>query len=196
MARDVQNGSLADVLTHWKSKFARLRVDPKRSSFFDGREFKLSREYSVSDTPLVLKLVSPVDFIIELQSISCDSEGVIFKAYRSTQVTESGTFTEAAADVMTPNCDIASVNSYTKQSQVLSGGAISVIAGQVARETIRVKSSGSTAQQTTVSGGSITERGLPAGTYYLQFSRMTASGTATGIFNLIIAEQPFVNSPK
>ena len=56
-------------------------------------------------------------------------------------------------------------------------------------EEFRVVSAGATAQQATVGGTQASERGLPAGSYYLRLENVT-NNTATGVYALVWEERP------
>lgn len=149
------------VLTSNSGNTARLKVAVGQTGFWEGREFRISEELSIpSATPKVFKFVSPVDFILTFQNLTSDSQGIKFEAFRDNQGTEGGTFTPDALPDGKPV------------------------------EVMRVKTSGSTAQKTTIGGSISGERGLAAGTYYLKFSNLPASGTADGVYTLVWQEQP------
>ncbi len=168
---------------------ARLRVDVAQTGFFDGREFRISYPLSIATTSeVVLKFVSPIDFILQNQNLSSDSEGIIFRAYRSTQGTEGGTF-GTSVDVFANNFQAKAPN-YARQVTLTTGGTFTPDGGQDAVETIRVRVNGATAMSSTVGAVAQGERGLAAGTYYLVFSNITGSGTALGVYDLIWEERP------
>lgn len=160
----------------------RLKVDAGQTGFFDRREFRISVELSVEvATPLVFKFSSPVNFILWEQSLSVDANMVKFEAVVGG--TPGGTFATPITIWGKNRMDI--IPEYIGQVTVSTGG--SVTGGQVA-EVLRVKSSGATGQQTSIGEAVATERGLPAGDYYL---RLTAiGGTATGTFSLVWEERP------
>jgi hypothetical protein len=165
----------------------RIRVDVGQTGFWEGREFRLDLPLSIAtSTRFVLRVTAPIDFVIQLQRLSVSETGIRFQAYRSIQGTPSGSW----ATVETfKNNGMSDTPAYTKQVIVDSGGAFAVTGGQLPVETIELLVSGSTAQQSTVSGSTAKERGLPAGTYYLVFTNYTGSGTAKGIYDLIYEER-------
>lgn len=171
---------------------ARFRVDQGQTGLFARRVWRISHEFTgLNTTPLVLKVVVPVNFMLYYQGLSVDAGGVVLRAYRSTQGTEGGTFSTAipliSANTMTEEPE------YTFQAAVTTGGTFTPSAppAGTAVETLRVLTSGATAQQSTVGGEAVNERGLAAGTYYLVFSRMTGvSGDCAGVYTLIVEERP------
>lgn len=170
----------------------RLRVDSGQTGFFARRQWRLSFEFTALDaTPIVLKVVMPVDFIIHFQCLSVDEGGVALRAYRIGQGTEGGTFSTVVP--------MYSVNfmseqpAYVFQGSVTTGGTFTPAALPTGAsvETIRVRAANATAQAATVSGSATGERGLAASTYYLVFSKLAGvSGASAGVYTLIVEERP------
>jgi len=172
----------ADLLTSQKIGTRRVRVDTGQTGFFERREFRISQELSIPvDTPLVIKFSSPVNFILWEQVIACDAHLIKFEAVVGG--TPSGAFSTPITIWGKNRMD--EQPAYIGQVTISTGG--SVTGGQVA-EVLRIKSGNSTAQQASVGSTVSSERGLPAGDYYL---RLTADGgTATGTISLVWEERP------
>lgn len=166
----------------------RLRVDSGQTGFFARRQWRLSLEFLDLDaTPLVLRVTMPVNFIIHLQALSVDTGGVALRAYRTGQGTAGGSF--ATPVPMYSVNFMTEQQVYAFQGTVDTGGTFTPSAPAV--ETIRVRTSGATAQQTTVSAAQTGERGLAADTYYLVISKLTGvSGGSSGVYTLIVEERP------
>lgn len=166
----------------------RIRVDPGQTGFFARRQWRLSFEFiALGTTPIVLRVTMPVNFIIHLQSLSVDDGGVSLRAYRSVQGTPGGSFATPVT--------MYSVNfmddqpPYVFQGSVDTGGTFTPSSPAV--ETIRVLTSGATAQATTVSASQTGERGLAGDVYYLVIANLPGiSGTSSGVYALIIEERP------
>jgi hypothetical protein len=166
----------------------RLRVDSGQTGFFSRHMWRLSYEFTGLDaTPLVFKVTVPVNFIIHHQQLAVDEGGVALRAYRTGQGTEGGTFSTPVL--------MYSVNfmdekpAYVFQATVSTGGTFTPSAPSV--ETIRVRTAGATAQQSTVGESSFGERGLLFDTYYLVVSKLTGvSGASSGVYTLIVEERP------
>lgn len=177
-----------DMFTDGHGPNLRMRVDPGQTGFFKRRMWRLSFEFTaLAATPIVLKVVVPVNFIIHHQALSVDEGGCALRAYRVGQGTEGGTFGEAvpmySVNFMTEEA------AYTFQSSVTTGGTFTPSAPAV--ETTRVRAANATAQATTVSGSTFGERGLAGSTYYLQLSNLPGvSGTSAGVYSLIVEERP------
>lgn len=161
-------------------KSLRLRVDVGQTGFFEGREFRAAIDKTA---PYTLKLVAPIDFVLQLQALLSHDGIATFSAYTEQQVSsESAPFNDVIDTL--PNNGMSTVPEYTPQITIMGGGAIVLDGVQVPREFIKVKTATSTAQQSTVGGNSIKERGLPANTYYLVFTGTDYS------YRLIYEERP------
>lgn len=183
MSRDFLSSWFNELLlTSENAGTGRLRVDVGQTGFFERREFRISQELNIaSGGSLTFKFSSPVNFILLEQTIACDSNLLKFEAVVGG--TPSGTFNTPIA-IWGKN-RMTFQPEYTPQVTISTGGAVT--GGQIA-EVIRLKASNATAQQTTASGGIGTERGLPAGDYYLRLSAPT--GDVTGTISLVWEERP------
>lgn len=76
----------------------------------------------------------------------------------------------------------------THTTPVALGSSINTT-GATRTDLSRVVAANSTAQQQSVSGGTQSERGLPAGTYYVRLHSF-GNGNATGVYSLIWEERP------
>lgn len=171
----------------------RLRVDVGQTGFFARRMWAINYEFAsanpIAATPLVFRLIIPVNFIIHAHGLSLDQGGLTLRTYSAAQGVAGGTFGTTHAPVsensMTENA------AYTFQTQIASGGTFTPTAGQSPLTPLRVRTAGATAQQSSVGGEAISEKGRAAGTYYAVLSRMTGvSGDCTGVYSLVIEERP------
>lgn len=178
----VLNGTIPqEMITGSSRDTGRLKVDAGQTGFFERREFRISQELSIaSGQSLTFKFSSPVNFILWEQSIEVDDGLLKFEAVVGG--VPSGTFNTQVA-VWGKN-RMTEQPLYVGQITVSTGGAVS--GGQVA-EVLRIKAATSTANRSSVGATVGSERGLPAGDYYL---RLTASGDVTGTFSLIWEERP------
>lgn len=170
---------------------ARLRVDVGQTGFWEGREFRVNQPISIpaaNTDGFVIKFVSPVNFILQLQSFVVRQDGLRFEAYRSGQGVEGGTFT--ASDYLEQNNAMDDTPAYTPQITIFDGGTFTPNGGEIPKEVVEVLAANATAQRTSVGGSAVKERGLPPGTYYLKFTNLNATGTTIGIYNLIYEERP------
>ena len=162
--------------------YGRLDVELSSTSFQEGKEFRISREFAVGATPLVFRVSSTVDFVLQLQKVAIDIGNVRFRAYRDIQGVASGLFDQKEA-IYKQNFT-ARAKPLDPVVEIYTGGAFTPNVGETAVETIRLRVSGATSGQTSVSGVIGDERGLAAGTYYLVFARIDGNVTAEGVFDL------------
>lgn len=171
----------------------RIRVDVGQTGFFARRMWSLNYEFATANpiaaTPLVFRVVIPVNFIIHAHSLSLDQGGLTLRTYSAAQGVEGGTFstthTPVSENSMTENA------AYAFQASVVSGGTFTPNVGQVPLTPLRVRTANATAQQSSVGGEAVSEKGRAAGTYYAVLSRMTGvAGDCTGVYNLVIEERP------
>lgn len=171
----------------------RLRVDVGQTGFFERRTWSINYEFGsanpIAATPLVFRFTMPTNFIIHAHTLSIDQGGVTLRTYTAAQGTPGGTFgtpqslsSENSMDEQVP---------YAFQAQVASGGTFTPTAGQVPLTPLRVRTANATAQQSSVGGEAVSEKGRAAGTYYAVLSRMTGvSGDCTGVYSIVIEERP------
>lgn len=171
----------------------RLRVDNGQTGFFGRRMWSLNYEFATANpiaaTPLVFRFVMPVNFVIHAHFLSVDQGGLTLRTYEASQGTPGGTFgtvhAPASENTMTE------AGAYAFQSQIASGGTFTPSVGQNPITPLRVRTSGATAQQSSVGQGAVSEKGRAPGTYYAVLSRMTGvSGDCTGVYSLVIEERP------
>lgn len=181
------DGIPSDLLTSERLSTRRLRVDVAETGFFEGREFRISEELAVpAGETLVYRFTSPVDFILQRQTLSLDDSAIRFRAYRSAQGTAGGAFEPVPMHGVNIMSDTPA---YARQAVVSAGGTFTPSVGEEAVETIRLRAANATAQRSTVSGAAGDQRGLPAGTYYLLLENI-GNGVATGVFDLKWEERP------
>lgn len=182
----------ADLYTSEEQGFRRIRVDTAQTSFFEGREFRSFFEFNIpAGNVRIFKFTSAVDFILFEQSLVVDSGDVRFQAILNP--TEVATFNTAVPTFGKNRMDSRPQPYYTSQVTINTTATTvalnSGVTGGTVAETIRVVASNATAQQQTVSAGAQSERGLPAGTYYLRLHNF-GNGAATGVYNLFWEERP------
>ena len=160
----------------------RMKVDPAQTGFFEGREFRISYEFDIaSGATQVIKFSASSDFILWEQRIEVDEGFLIYKPTLNpssatgfvTEIPQYGKNRMSTAPIVT--------NTVT----VTTGGTIT---GGTIAETARIKVANATGQQASIGGAVYSERGLPAGDYYLT---MHAEGARTqGVINLVYEIRP------
>lgn len=174
-----------DLYTSDTEGFRRLRVDSGQTGFFEGREFRTFYELNIPTTTSVyIRFTSPIDFIIFEQSLTLDSGSIRFTAL--TGATPVGSYSVALPVIGKNRMLSRKAPFYTSQCTLNTGGTAT---GGTVVELFRVTAANATAQQQTVLGASSTERGLPAGTYYLRLENI-GNSAATGVYSLIWEERP------
>lgn len=181
------------MYTSSEQGFRRMRVDVGQTGFFEAREFRMVRKVSITaGTPLVFKFVSAVDFILFEQSLNCSVGDIEYYAWRSTQGTEGGTFTPIPVQSIAKNISATyrdyNGDRYQSQVSISSGGTFTPTDPLLYVDYDRAKTSGATAQRSSVSGGDDTVRFLAAGTYYLILTSL--DGTSVGRFAIAWEERP------
>lgn len=170
------------LLTDGDGESARIRVDVGQTGFFAGREFRTFKEFNLADTTsLVIKIVSPINFIIFGASLNL-VEGEI-RVESLTGGTEGGSFSDSLP-VYARNAMSEVPAVYTPQIVMTSGGTLT---GGAIRDVLLNKTSGNSNFASSVGVEQSDERGLPAGTYYI---KLTATGTSRGVFSLRWEERP------
>lgn len=171
----------------------RLRVDNGQTGFFERRMWSLNYEFAstnpIAGTPLVFRFIMPTNFIIHAHSLNVDQGGLTLRTYSSSQGVAGGTFSAT----YTPSSEntMTEVAPYVFQAQIASGGTFTPNPGELPITPLRVRTAGATAQQSSVGGEAVSEKGRAPGTYYAVLARMTGvSGDCTGVYNLVIEERP------
>lgn len=171
----------------------RIRVDVGQTGFFARRMWALNYEFAsanpIASTPIVFRFILPTNFIIHAHGLTVDQGGVTLRTYAAVQGTPGGTF-DAPQSLLSEN-SMSEISPYAFQAQVASGGTFTPNAGQVPLTSLRVRTAGATAQQSSVGGEAVSEKGRAAGTYYAVLQRMTGvSGDCTGVYSIVIEERP------
>lgn len=179
-----------DLFTSSQPGIRRVQVDQGEAAYFEGRMYRISYEYDVGATPVVIRFSCPRGFTVHYQDIECDQGGVAFRAYRSTQGTPGGAFSTAITQW--PVKGNADTPVFTNPVTIFTGGTFTPTGGQTAAETLRVFSnataSGQSSSRSSVGSVAPGERGLPSGDYYLMLSRLPGvTVNALGVLDLIYA---------
>lgn len=175
----------SDLMTSDRDKYRRVRVDVAQTGFFEGREFRTFREFSIpTGQSLIIKFSSQVDFILFEQSLTVDAGSVRFTALAGAN--DATPFNTALPVVGKNRMSARPEPYYAPTVTVETGGTIT---GGTVVEVFRVIAANATAQQQTVGGAAQTERGLPAGSYHLRIENI-GNNTATGVYSLFWEERP------
>jgi hypothetical protein len=152
----------------------RIRVDVGEPGFFEGRQFRIFREFAITTgTTLTLKFVVPVDILLLLQGLELDSGSI--RITNTVGGTPSGSFSETPAVIPKNTMSERPLPLYAPQVVVTAGGSVS---GFTTLDIHRVVST-ATGVQTTVGNIVGDYRGIGANTYHVLYENF-GTGTATG----------------
>ena len=171
------------LMTDDNGDYARLRVDVGQTGFFAGREARTFYDFSIaSGATQVIKVVSPVDTIVQMLSVELDLAEI--KVELVSGGTEGGTFGTPLPVFKTNTMSTAS--DYTPQVTMNRGGTHT--GGTVVDLLVAI--SGANANKS-VSQATSEEypQGFAAGTFYIRLIN-TNGNTATGIFRARWEERP------
>lgn len=160
---------------------ARLKVDVAQTGFWEAREFRF--EYELSGD-IVIKFNSPIDFILQSQSLLSHDGVATLAVYLANQGVIGGAFDQPITTVN--NNLLSTAPAYAGQILLSTGGTFTPSDNDpnFAREYIKTVAATATSQRNTVGGNTVPERGLPAGEYYLVFTGVDAS------YRLLYEERP------
>lgn len=171
MSVGVLTAPMPPIATSRDPILARVKVENGETGFYDGRQFRFIRELT---PPIVYRFTALTDFMLTSQNLSITQGEYRFYAWRSDNVTPSGTWTsEPTFRKNTTNM------AYTSQITVESGGTVAVIDRELYADFERLKTDKNSQRSQTLLNATTNKRFLSAGVYYLQFT-----GTAEGSYSL------------
>lgn len=175
----------SDMYTGDAEGFRRIRVDSGQTGFFQGQEFRTFYEFSIaSGASAYIKFDTPCDTILWEESITVDSGGVRLTSLLG--ATETAPFNTPLP--IRPKNNMAQRRQpyYTARATVSADG---IVTGGSIGQIYRIVTTGSTAMQSSIGQAAASERGIPAGTYYIRLQNLS-NGTTTGVYNLTWEERP------
>lgn len=175
------------LLTDNDGPSARMRVDQGQTSFFAGKEFRTFIRLNLAQgSSLYMRFTCPVNFILHDERLVINSGEADHTAYR---VVTNVAGTWASRPVIGRNIMTERPAPYYAAQAVLEyGGSFTENAADEVGPPMIPKTSGATAQQSTVPSGNSRERGLAPGTYYLKLTAV--SGPLVGVYYLDWEERP------
>ena len=180
----------SDLLTSDKIGARRVQVDVGSTGFSLGQEYRFFFELDIPvGESRWVRVTAPINFILRAQNAAVDDGALRFRAWRD--ATDVGPWAAPASPTsgwFNRNSVAQDKFGYVGQIVVEIGGDGAALEDGTVSEIARIKSAGSTAHQATVSGSAGGERGVPAGTYYLQLEN-TGTGSLTGVYGFIIEER-------
>lgn len=165
-----------NLMTSKGGQYARLRVDPDQTSFWEGLQYRTFREISIPQgTTAVFKVVTPVNTVLYDVSLTLDAGSVRLRTM--TGGTEGGTFNTPLPILRKNTMTDAPV--IPAQNIITTGGTHT---GGTDIDIIRLVAANATAQQSSVGSKAYDQRGVGPGTYYWRLENI-GNGAATGIFS-------------
>ena len=174
-----------DLYTSDNEGYRRMRVDVGQTGFFEGREFRTFKEFSIAaGATYVVKVVVPINAILFEQGVEIDDGSI--RIVNASGGTPGGTFSETLPVVAKNNMSTRPTPFYTSQLVWTAGGTHT---GGFIFDTHRAVAASATAQQSTVGNIVGDERGVAANTYYIRYENF-GSGAATGTLWFFWEERP------
>lgn len=163
----------------------RLRVDVGEPSFFEGRQFRLYKEFNIAlGATYVIKAVTTRDIILYGLELSLTSGEV--KLTTATGGTEGGSFSETLTLFPRNTMSERPTPIYAATSVVTAGGTHT---GGTELDLLWVKTADNSNFAASVGIAPGDERGIAAGTYYFRLNAVIA---ATGVFKARFEERAVV----
>lgn len=174
-----------DTMTSDLEGFRRLRVDLGQTGFFEGREARSFWEFSIhSGTSQYIKVNVPVNTILMSVDVTVDAGGLRVSTLAG--ATDGKAFTGSLPIVPKNTMTSRRTPFYVPQNTLQTGGT--AVGGTVI-DIVRLVTSGSTAQKSSIGGAIADERGVTPGIYYWKFENISNS-TTTGTFHTVWEERP------
>lgn len=179
-----------DIYTSSSAGFRRLKVDSQSSAFEDGREFRTFFEFNIGAALVqTIKIVSPVNFVLKEQVLNIDVGTIRLEVL--TGATDVATFNTSLPVIGKNRMTTRKAPYYNPQVTVLTHASPVLIGNSVSGGTVvdRDRVAALILRQS-VSEGAQTQRGLPAGTYYIRLQNLGSLAASTGVFSLMWEERP------
>lgn len=163
----------------------RLRVDVGEAGYFEGRQFRTFKEFSIaSGATYTIKFVVPINVILLAQDVELDDGSL--RITNTVGGTPAGTFSETLPVIPKNTMTERPLPLYTPVVVVTAGGSVS---GFTPLDIHRVVAATATAQQSTVGNLVGDDRGIGANTYHVLYQNF-GSGAATGCLHFFWEERP------
>lgn len=162
-------GIPSDMLTSEQAEVRRLQVDVSQTGFWAGREFRVTKEYTVGATPYVVRVTIPNSIkgiVVLYLAITCYQGGVHFRSWRNG--TPGGSWTPLT---IIPNNEIPDVSGYVGVVTIDEGGTLTGPTLKGDAFTVFANENGKSNTTSIIAIQS--ERGLGPQTLYLELSRVT-----------------------
>lgn len=163
----------------------RIRVDVGEAGFFEGRQARCFKEFSIAaGATYTIKFVVPINIILMTQGVELDAGSI--RITNTVGGTPAGTFSETLPIVPKNTMTERPTPLYAPVVVATAGGSVS---GFTTLDIHRVVAATATAQQVTVGNQVGDNRGIGANTFHVLYENFGA-GTATGTLFFIWEERP------
>lgn len=166
------------LLTDKAGPSERLRVDPGQTGFFAGRFFRTYYEFliPVAGPPVSARFTSPIDFILWSQTLTLTQGAVRYEVFLN-PATSPGPWTTNPVIGVNRMAERPQPY-YTSQITIDTSTTAGAFTGGTPVDLLLLRAAGQNGSASNV-GLEGTERGLPAGTYYVRISTLTGGLTVT-----------------
>lgn len=172
-----------NLMTSKGGQYARLRVDPDQTSFWEGLQYRTFREISIPQgTTAVFKVVIPVNTVLYDVSLTLDAGAI---RLRTVAGGADGGIFSTPLPILRKN-NMSDAPNIPAQNAITTGGTHS---GGTDIDVIRLVAANATAQQSSVGSKAYDQRGVGPGTYYWKLENIANSGASTGVFTAFWEER-------
>ena len=188
---------MLNVTSDLGSGFDRVRVDVGQTGFFEGREFRSYYEFSADVVPSTViavggsrtfKFTSPVDFILQGQSIEIDKGGVVTRVYVGAKDVGGWKSVPVIAKNRSPQRRQFKYGYYLGRATVYTGGTFT---GGTEVDVIRASTASQTVSATNVGASQDDQRFLPAGSYFVRLTPLSGvNDSSEGVYSISWEERP------
>jgi hypothetical protein len=177
------------------SGYDRLRVDEAQTSFFEGREFRVFQELTLSGGATKTYRVAPgCDIVLYELAVESDSGWLRVEtlAGGSATGTFSETITPIGANLMTAsgNRRRKPNDTFYATATAVTAATDAVVTGATTIDIFRLKTSTNSGQASSVGAQSQAERGAAAGTYYIRLTNLDSNSAASCVIRARWEERP------
>lgn len=180
------------LLTDGGGVSQRLRVDPGQTGFFAGKMFRsfLSASIPVAGPSVQFRFVAPINFILWSQVMTLTQGALQLEIF--TASTDSGGWTTELPIIGVNRMTERPSPFYTPQITIQTGGNFT---GGTRTDLVIINAGSNQGNQSSQNaGGEVSERGLPAGTYFGRLSTLTGGiaplDAALFLYSLSWEERP------
>lgn len=153
----------------------RIRVDSGQTGFYEGREFRTFKEYTIPALQTIwIKAVVPINVILQALGMQVDEGHVHLNAYALATETTPFTVNLPVRPANSMSATERPFPFYTPQVTFLDGG-VCTTGSAVLLDVLSIKTSGISNQASTQESIVPGDRGVSAGNYYFKIENLSNS---------------------